>query len=242
MSPRSFVSTLTFMATGAAAAAALHTAQLFGVPAGFVALGQPAPELLLLSQTVLAASLAHLVSVGLAAKALVRRESPEDGECSIAEQPAAVWLERYSNLATGFLFALGLGASGMLKPSKVSGFLSVLAGTFDPSLIFVMGGALAVALPGYQLVTRMNLLRKPLCCDAFNLPSNQSIDAKLVSGAALFGAGWGTLGICPGPGIVSLATTQGAIIQFVLAMMVGMGLVRQWENLSQMLQPRVKTM
>mgnify|MGYP006276573881 CR=1 FL=1 len=110
----------------------------------------------------------------------------------------------------GILFALGLGAAGMTMPSKVSSFLSFLAGTFDPSLMFVMGGALLIATPGYQLIMRKKVLPHPILASAqgFNLPTSQTIDWKLLGGSAMFGMGWGAAGLCPGPAIVSLATLQ----------------------------------
>jgi hypothetical protein len=167
---------------------------------------------------------------------LIRRDTPK--ELSAIKQANVKWLDRMSDYMTGFLFALALGASGMLKPSVVAGFLSVFSGTFDPSLIFVMGGALAVALPGYQLITRAQILRRPLCGDDFLLPPKSRIDGRLIIGAAVFGAGWGALGICPGPGLVSLATAQTAFVQFVAAMVAGMAIVRYSEPLLGALDPK----
>jgi uncharacterized membrane protein YedE/YeeE len=108
------------------------------------------------------------------------------------------------------VFALGLGVSGMLRPAKVIAFLSPLGGAWDPSLGLVMGGALAVAVPIFQRV--LSKLRggggggpKPACGAGFSLPTKTAVDGRLLSGAALFGAGWGVGGICPGPGLVSAA-------------------------------------
>jgi hypothetical protein len=93
---------------------------------------------------------------------------------------------------------------------------------WDPSLAFVMGGALLLTLPAFQLVTRGKLLAKPLLGNSFGCPASSSIDGRLVGGAALFGAGWGIGGICPGPAVVALAAGQPQILAFVLAMLVGM--------------------
>lgn len=222
----------------------------------------------------------------------------------VAQKLAA--LSTATDLLSGFLFALGLGVSGMAKPSKVAGeqgswaawcqggcciqgeldnsrhdqawvshayfncraicpallalagFLSVLSGTFDPSLMFVMGGALLVALPAFQWALRRSC--GPLCAVRYDLPAKQGIDANLVSGALLFGAGWGEYegrwrrsnaregsanlnkhsshscsiglsvpaaglgGICPGPGLVAVATLQPQALAFVAAMAAGMQL------------------
>lgn len=217
------------MLAGAAAASTMHTAALLGTPMGFMVVRQPPPELFTLAKIVLGASVAWLATATAVSAALIRRESP--GECSVVEQPSAKWLGRVSDYISGFLFALALGASGMLRPSVVAGFLSIFSGTFDPSLIFVMGGALAVALPGYQLVTRAHILRRPFCGDEFVLPPASRIDGRLVIGAALFGAGWGALGICPGPGLVSLASAQATFLQFIAAMVAGMAITRYSEPL-----------
>ena len=96
------------------------------------------------------------------------------------------------------------------------------AGTWDPSLVFVMGGALAVSLPATQW--GLKALRCPLAAPSFCLPTSQTVDRSLVLGALLFGAGWGVGGICPGPGLVSLATLQPKVWGFVLSMLAGMRL------------------
>jgi hypothetical protein len=135
-------------------------------------------------------------------------------------------------LACGVSFGLGLAFSGMTRPSKVLGFLSVGSfgpgggfrplGGWDPSLPFVMGGALLLALPAFQLVARGRLLSRPLLADRFSCPAASGVDARLVAGAALFGAGWGAGGICPGPGLVALAAADARVIAFVVAMCAGM--------------------
>lgn len=126
-------------------------------------------------------------------------------------------------LAAGLLFGLGLGISEMLSPSRVLGFLDV-AGLWDPTLLFVMGGALVVAFPAFRLAGRMS---HPLFDGRFVLPSRKDIDARLVLGAALFGLGWGLAGLCPGPAIAGLASFNTEVLLFFCAMLAGMVLYRQ---------------
>lgn len=120
--------------------------------------------------------------------------------------------------ATGFLFAIGLGVSGMTKPENVVGFLDV-TGDWKPALAFVMGGAILVHLIAYRLVPRM---KSPVLEGRFGIPTRRDVDPRLLGGAALFGMGWGLGGFCPGPGIVSLSAGSGQALTFVLAMIVGM--------------------
>lgn len=125
---------------------------------------------------------------------------------------------------SGLLFALGLGIGGMTKPAKVVGFLDV-AGDWDPSLAFVMGGALLV----YFVVQRLTVARsRPLFDDTFHLPTRRDIDARLVVGSLLFGAGWGLAGYCPGPALVSLASGRATVVAFVAAMLAGMWIFARW--------------
>ncbi len=128
-------------------------------------------------------------------------------------------------LASGLVFGLGLSLSGMLNPARVQAFLDVF-GIWDPSLAFVLGGAVAVAFIGVRAAQRME---HPLLDGTFHLPTNQKIDAPLIIGSALFGLGWGLGGFCPGPAIASLSVTAltgsaPQVILFVLAMLVGMTL------------------
>lgn len=120
-------------------------------------------------------------------------------------------------IVAGVLFAAGLAVGGMTDPSKVVGFLD-LFGDWDPSLAFVMGGAV-----GLNLLTFRYILRRPnpLLAPAFSLPSRTQIDARLLFGAALFGVGWGIAGLCPGPAVVSLATGSLKVLGFFGAMAVG---------------------
>ena len=123
-----------------------------------------------------------------------------------------------SSFAAGLIFGLGLVISGMINPAKVQNFLDV-AGTFDPSLAFVMGSALAVAAVGYRLVRPME---RPVFEATFRWPDETDIDLRLISGAAIFGAGWGLAGFCPGPAISAAALGRGEVYLFLAAMIAGM--------------------
>jgi len=123
-------------------------------------------------------------------------------------------------LLSGTLFGFGLALSGMMNPARVRGFLDIL-GNWDPTLAFVMGGALAVMGIAWRIRARMH---RPVVCDEFSLPGTSLIDKRLVGGSVLFGIGWGLAGLCPGPAIASLATNPGMVIEFVAAMAVGIAL------------------
>ena len=123
-----------------------------------------------------------------------------------------------SSLLAGMLFGLGLIISEMVNPKRVQGFLDV-GGHWDPTLLFVMAGALLVTSLGYRVILSRS---KPFFEDAFFVPTNRIIDCRLILGAALFGAGWGLSGLCPGPAIVGLSTFNGDILLFVVAMIAGM--------------------
>jgi len=124
----------------------------------------------------------------------------------------------FSTLFAGLLFGTGLILSGMANPAKVQNFLD-LFGTWDPSLAFVMGGAIMVTMPGFWLVQK---LMTPLYHDVFHLPTRTDFDARLVVGAATFGIGWGLGGFCPGPVLTSLPLAASGTFFFVPAMLVGM--------------------
>jgi len=121
-------------------------------------------------------------------------------------------------LLSGLLFGLGLSLSGMLDPARVRGFLDV-TGAWDPTLAFVLGGAVSVAALGYAVARR---LPRPAFDAAFHLPVRTRIDGPLVAGAALFGIGWGLSGFCPGPAVAALSTGALPVFVFVVAMLVGM--------------------
>jgi uncharacterized membrane protein YedE/YeeE len=127
---------------------------------------------------------------------------------------------RISEFLVGLLFGLGLILSGMTDPSKVLGFLDIF-GLWDPSLAFVMGGAIAVGFFAFAWAKKrtVNFLG-----GALHLPTSSQIDKPLVVGAVLFGAGWGLAGFCPGPALVSLASGQIKAAVFVVFMLAGMQL------------------
>jgi len=122
-------------------------------------------------------------------------------------------------LIVGLVFGIGLIVSGMSDPAKVTGFLD-LAGNWDPSLAFVMGGAIMVGLVGFRIAGKRerSLLGEPM-----RLPTATRIDRRLVLGSLAFGAGWGLAGYCPGPALASLATGGSQPWIFALAMVAGMG-------------------
>lgn len=119
---------------------------------------------------------------------------------------------------SGALFAAGLTLGGMTQPEKVTGFLDV-TGAWDPSLAFVMMGAVGLNVVLFRFVLRRT---GPVFGGIFQLPSRKDVDGRLVAGAAIFGAGWGLGGYCPGPGLVSLAAGRLPALVFVLAMAAGM--------------------
>ncbi len=128
----------------------------------------------------------------------------------------------------GLLFAAGLAVSGMAMPSKVLGFLDV-AGDWDPSLAFVMGGAVLVYAPLFRLIVKRHWLLAP----SFELPLVKHIDRRLVLGSALFGVGWGVAGMCPGPALVVAGALVPGGIVFVLAMIAGASAFRLLETWRQ---------
>jgi hypothetical protein len=127
-----------------------------------------------------------------------------------------------AGLVSGLVFGLGLVVSGMIDPAKVLNFLDV-AGSWDPSLAFVMAGAVAVTFAGYRLV---HTRARPLLAERFDLPARRDIDARLMSGAAIFGLGWGLGGYCPGPAVTALGLGAPGTIVFVAAMLAGMWAAR----------------
>ena len=129
-------------------------------------------------------------------------------------------LRTLAALGCGLVFGLGLAVSGMMNPAKVIGFLDV-AGDWDPTLIFVMGGALLVTIPAYRVILAR---RRPVLAGGFSLPTKKSLDAPLIWGSALFGVGWGLVGFCPGPAVAAIGTGLPAVLGFVAAMIAGMAL------------------
>lgn len=122
-------------------------------------------------------------------------------------------------LVAGAIFGFGLSLSGMVDPARVLGFLDLASGHWDPSLAFVLGGAVLVAVPGVLLQRRM---ARPLLDRQFHLPEKDRIDRRLLAGSAIFGLGWGLAGFCPGPAVSALVTGLAPVFLFVAAMAAGM--------------------
>ena len=137
-----------------------------------------------------------------------------------------------ASLLCGLIFGAGLLISGMVQPTKVLGFLDIF-GAWDPSLAVVMVAALAVSTPGFMLA---NGRSRPLLTARSFWPTKRDVDLPLIVGAALFGIGWGLVGLCPGPALESLATLSPGIIAFVAAMAGGMALYDFWQKL----QPKLR--
>jgi uncharacterized membrane protein YedE/YeeE len=131
-----------------------------------------------------------------------------------------------SAFAIGLIFGLGIAVSGMINPAKVLNFFD-LAGTWDPSLAFVMGGALAVAIPGYRLVLRRPA---PILGSHFQLPDTRIIDRRLVLGSATFGVGWGIAGFCPGGALPALGTGGLDVFVFLAALIAGLLIARTFQQ------------
>lgn len=132
-----------------------------------------------------------------------------------------------SALIVGLVFGIGLIVSGMTDPSKVLGFLDP-AGNWDPSLAFVMGGAILVGLLAFRVAGRRE---RSLLGEAMRLPTATRIDRRLVLGSLAFGAGWGLAGYCPGPALASLASGGAKPLVFTAAMVAGMGVFELFERL-----------
>lgn len=121
-------------------------------------------------------------------------------------------------LLLGILFSLGLSISGMVDPNKVINFLDI-TGSWDPSLMFVMGGAAGLNFILFRFILKR---KNPLLDKEFYLPSSSEVDKKLLIGSAIFGIGWGIGGICPGPGFANLFLLNPKILVFVLSLIMGM--------------------
>jgi len=132
-------------------------------------------------------------------------------------------LKMFVALFSGLLFGLGLVVSGMANPAKVIGFLDV-AGDWDPTLAFVLGGALLVTIPAFRLILART---RPVLAEEFDLPKKKSLDVRLLGGSALFGVGWGLGGFCPGPAVTALASGLAPVFVFVAAMVAGMALYKR---------------
>jgi uncharacterized membrane protein YedE/YeeE len=142
-------------------------------------------------------------------------------------------MKGFSGFLCGLLFGLGLVISGMSDPAKVLNFLDLL-GEWDPSLLFVMGGAVVTTFVGYRLAWRRGA---PLLGDRFDLPKAKGIDRPLIGGAALFGIGWGLSGYCPGPAWTGLPLLAPGTLVFVPAMLVGLWLGSQARGVRPLASP-----
>ena len=130
---------------------------------------------------------------------------------------ARAWAEGGVALLSGVIFAIGLALAGMTRAEKVVGFLNFFRG-WDPSLMFVMGGAIAVHAVAWRVIQRPH---SPLLSAPYLVTTRRALDARLLLGAAIFGVGWGLGGFCPGPGLASLVTATPTALAFMVAMLVG---------------------
>ena len=142
-------------------------------------------------------------------------------------------MQHLTAFLAGGLFSAGLAVSGMIKPSKVIGFLDV-TGSWDPTLAFVMGGALAVFLPGYRIVTRRS---RPMLTASFDLPKQQDITWQLVIGASIFGVGWGVTGLCPAAAIAALPAMTYNAVAVTAGMAIGIVAMRAARKALAPLEP-----
>jgi len=138
-------------------------------------------------------------------------------------------MSRIVSLVCGIIFGIGLTVSQMIDPAKVLGFLNIF-GEWDPSLAFVMIGALVISSPFFHLFKNN---KKPVFAESFNYSINKKLNKKLIIGSALFGAGWGLTGLCPGPAIASLALLNVNSAVFVVTMFVGFYLVKLSDSINQ---------
>ncbi|WP_434987027.1 DUF6691 family protein [Vreelandella zhaodongensis] len=139
---------------------------------------------------------------------------------------SGVGVKTAAGYIAGLLFGLGLAISGMTDPARVLGFLDI-AGAWDPTLMFVLGGAVVTTFIGFRLVFARG---KSLFAGGFQLPSKQELDAKLLGGAALFGIGWGLSGYCPGPAIASMSGMTMPLFAMLVAMVAGWFIARRFSS------------
>jgi hypothetical protein len=208
LSARSMVYTLLFMASGMAAATFSNSAAAAGIAPVAAQLVWPHSNVLRFGMLLLGSAVLTLAALAGIAKQVRSHQV----------------LGLAAELASGALFAFGLVYTGMVRPTKVIGFLSPTHPAWDLSLAFVMGGALLIALPAFQTVIRCNVITRPITTPSSSLPdSSHSIDPKLLLGGVLFGSGWGLSGMCPGPAVVAaVGAPVPQVIAYVAAMMAGM--------------------
>lgn len=132
----------------------------------------------------------------------------------------------WSAFIVGFIFAIGLGVSGMTQPQKVIGFLDIF-GAWDPSLLFVMVGAIVVHFITYRLIRKK---KTPWFEDEWHVPTRKEITPSLLVGGLIFGMGWGLAGYCPGPAVTSLASLESRPVIFVVSMIAGMVIFRLFDK------------
>lgn len=138
-------------------------------------------------------------------------------------------MNKIISLIAGIIFGIGLTISQMIDPAKVLGFLNVFE-KWDPSLAFVMVGALIISSPFFHLFKKN---KKPIFADNFSYSNNKEVNKKLIMGSSLFGAGWGLAGLCPGPAIASLALLNLNSLSFVVFMFAGFYLVKLSDLMTQ---------
>ena len=128
------------------------------------------------------------------------------------------------SLTSGLIFGFGLAVSSMINPAKIVGFLDI-TGNWDPSLAFVMGGAVFVTALTFRLILKRP---KPIFTNIFELPSQVSLDGKLITGAAIFGIGWAMSGLCPGPAISSIGFLDEKLLIFICSLLIGSFFGKKW--------------
>lgn len=201
LSPRSMAATATFMAFGALSATLFSTNDALGIsPTSAINnIMYPSAHGIMLGGVTLAGTLVVFSALHVAGKALLQKSDKDKGSLTDSA------LELVSEATVGVVFGTGLLISGMLDPAKVSGFLTV-SSAWDPSLAMVMIGALGVTAPAYWMLTSGDKPLLPACRRTADGMASGAVDVKLLTGAAVFGIGWGLAGICPGPAIVFFAT------------------------------------
>eukprot|EP00884_Botryococcus_braunii_P004246 jgi/Botrbrau1/13822/Bobra.0056s0064.1 len=209
LSIRSLAFTMTFMVSGALAAVLSQTGKALGIALKPTSLELPNAALMKAGLGLVVGAAGSLSLLGWAAS----RASPN------LKKGMGVAADALS----GLFFALGVGFAGMTRPTKVAAFLEVTSPFWDPTLAFVMGGALMVALPAFQYVLRSCTAKgeSPVCAADFQVPTSSTIDARLLTGGVLFGVGWGLGGICPGPAIVDLIHPSSPLLAWFLGYGLG---------------------
>ncbi|GMH41248.1 hypothetical protein BSKO_09158 [Bryopsis sp. KO-2023] len=214
LSIRSMVYTLTFMGSAFITAALVGTPSAFDLPTTPLSYVPPSSDLV---KNAMLAFPAALIAMTIPTFMPKPKQSTEvDGS-----PPSNTFAMNLAEYVTGSVFGFGLGMSGMTLPSKIASFLSVFHPAFDLSLIFVMGGALLVALPGFQYIMRSSRFDKSACGARFQIPTRKELDAKLLIGGVVFGMGWGISGLCPGPALANIANASTPLLAYLGALGAG---------------------